>query len=555
MLQILRVKNLALVESIRIDFNSGLNVITGETGAGKSILMGALGLLLGERADKSLIRTGEDACGAEALFHLSEDAEALSMLEELGLDPPEDGALILRRIVRVSGAGTNLVNDSPVTLQALKRLGECLVDMHGPHDHQSLLSNEAQRDILDDFGHTWNLRDRYAKRYEEWLQARKHREELLRDGEHIDEQIDLLSYKVNEIESANLNADEEEEILSEHTLSGDAQHILELAGQVAESLDNDEGGAYTFMVNGTRAMEQLSRVYPGAEAWKTELQQATRSVQEICASLANLADTIEANPERMEWLDRRLATYQSLKRKYGPETEDVLNELETSRTRLEELMSIEERLKDIDAAIQRALELVEQEGQALHDARTEAAQSLSTQIADALKELGFPHVEFSVELQLSEPGPSGLDVVDYGFAPNPGETMRPLRSIASAGEISRVMLAVKAVLSNHDRIPVLVFDEIDANLGGEMGGVVGEKLASVAKHHQVLCITHLPQVAVHGTTHFAVAKQVRDGRTFTEVLPLENEDRVGEIARMLGGRDQTTVTLEHARQMLEARTR
>ena len=551
MLTSLRVKNLALVEECAVEFGPGLNMITGETGAGKSILIGALGLLLGERADKSLIRAGADTCSAYAVFEFADPSFLQSTMAELGLDALEDGQLILRRVIRATGPAQALVNDSPVTLQALKRIGEQLVDMHGPYDHQSLLGTDVQRDILDAFGRLDKPRAAYEEDFGRLRDVERRMADLgATDDEQAAEQLDILSYKVKELEEANLSETEEAEVAEEHAVFGNAQRIMELANEAAHGLTEGEQAASDTLANVLRALEGLQPLLPEAADWRDELEEASTRVREVSAALAARVERIDADPARLEWLDQRLTTYQKIKRKYGPTVRDALDALEKARERLKDLESRDERL----AALQKERDAtnadVLRSGRALHEARKKAADKLASAITRELRALGFEHGRFGVDVVMGEPGPAGLDAIEFVFEPNEGEGMRALRQIASSGEISRVMLATKAVLARHDRIPVLVFDEIDANIGGEIGGAVGRKLADVAEHHQILCITHLPQVAMYGRAHHAVRKAVKDGRTRTDVVPLAGDERVEEIARMLGGRTLTELTLTHAREML-----
>ena len=550
MLTSLRVKNLALVDNIRVEFKPGLNVITGETGAGKSIIVGALNLLLGDRADKSLIRSGEDACGAEAFFTLKDSSAIDEILEEFGLSPCEDGQLIVRRIVKASGATQNMVNDSPVTLQVLKRLGELLVDLHGPHDHQSLLSPDFQLDLLDAFGHLWTLRENYEQAYRQLCELQQRRTELSGPEDGLAEQIDLLSYRAREIEDAAPVEGEEEKIEQEHQIIGHAQRILELGGGIVEAMVDADTSAFNALAGAQKHLEELGRLVPEAEIWRIELRELAARLQELNATMHRFLDHVEADPVRLDWLDQRLATYQKLKRKYAPTVAELLELLSQTKQRLGDLQSRGERLAAVNAEIANVEKTVRSHGEALRGRRKAAAGKLAEAVTGELRMLGFQHGTFAVDLRDAEPRAAGMDDIEFGFAPNVGEPMQPLRAIASSGEISRVMLSVKVVLAGHDRIPVLVFDEIDANVGGEMGNAIGRKLEEVAHNHQVICVTHLPQVAVFGVHHLAVAKHVRNDRTFTEVQPLGETARVEEVARMLGGRDLTSVTLKHAREML-----
>lgn len=552
MLLALQVRNLALVEEAQVEFTPGLNIITGETGAGKSVLIGALNLLLGERADRSLIRSGADLCSAEAVFHLSDSDLVDTVLERHGLPPSEDGQLIVRRVIRASGASQHFINDSPVTLSVLKELGEGLVDMHGPHDHQSLLSPSYQLDLLDAYGHLWPLREDYEKAF-------RKRETLLQEhaalaglGNDVSEKMDLLAWRIKEIEELKPRIGEEDELREEHRLVGSAQRILELAGALMQLLTEGENSAGDTLAGAQKNIEELAHMLPEAASWNEDLRNAATIIRAVSAEAQRWVQKVEADPARLEWLDRRLADYQRLKRKYGGSVESVIKTLEDSKAELDLLRSREERLKALDAELEQMHAELRRKGSKLSQARREVATKLAHETTRELRELGFEQGRFTVECRSSEPGLSGMDSIEFGFAPNVGESVRPLRAIASSGEISRVMLATKVVLAAHDRIPVMIFDEIDANVGGEMGNAVGRKLAHVAQNHQVICITHLPQVAVYGRHQLAVRKFVRDGRTFTEVMTLQENERIEEIARMLGGRDLTSVSLRHAREMLQA---
>lgn len=551
MLTSLRVKNLALVEDIRVDFGPGLNIVSGETGAGKSILIGALGLLLGERADKSLIRSGADQAAVEALFSLNDPDPVQAALDELGLDPMEEGLLIVRRTIRQGGASQAWVNDQPVTLNTLQQIGAQLVDMHGPHDHQSLLHTAIQRDILDAFGHCFKARDAYEKQYTILRGIEQRQAALTTDDTQVADQIELLSYKVKELSEAKLSEQEEAELTTDHHLLGNAQQILEHAQTITAGLTEAEGCAVDTLAGVLRALEALAKWVPEAAAWRTDIDEASRLMREVSESIAARSAQIDADPDRLAWLDERLTLYQRMKRKYGPTLQDALAQLESAQERLADLEQREERLEGLEKERQAALKELVKRGRTLTTQRLEAADRLATAITTELEALGFARGRFEVAVATGEPGSSGLDEVEFQFEPNPGEGLRPLRQIASSGEISRVMLATKAVLASHDQIPILVFDEIDANIGGETGEAVGRKLAVVASHHQILCITHLPQVAMYGTRQYAVRKQVVDERTHTTVEPLDKSARVEEIARMLGGRALTELTLSHAREMLQ----
>ncbi|MBU0714868.1 MAG: DNA repair protein RecN [Verrucomicrobia bacterium] len=551
MLQSLQIKNLALVDTLNVEFESGLNVITGETGAGKSMIVGALNLLLGERADKTLLRTGADQCVVEAVFQMARPDELHALLQASGIECGAEDRLIVKRAFTASGAGRQFVNNSPVTLQVLKRIGELLVDMHGPHDHQSLLSADFQLNVLDAFGRLEKELAAYRAEYD-CQQALLARRQALTIGEaDIARQVDLLAFQVRELEAAALREEEEAEIIREQNVLGNAQAILQWAEEIRQVLTEAEESAFNRLAAAQQALDKLAALVPSAAGWKSEARTLAEQIQDLSAGVGALARNIEGDPGRLQWLDDRLAVYQKLKRKYGASVADLLKLLDQTRERLRDLQTRDEQVRKLDAELNAGRQRLEALGQALRRKREPAAKQLVKAITAELQDLGFEKAAFAIAFSPGEPRADGMDTLDFTFAPNPGEPQRPLRAIASSGEMSRVMLAVKTVLAEHDRIPVLIFDEIDVNIGGKTARRVGEKLAEVARRRQVLCITHLPQVAVHGNVQFAVEKRVQNGRTVAHIIKLDSPSRIEEIARMLGGRDTTRVTLDHARELLE----
>jgi len=549
MLSSLSVKNLALADDVSIDFQPGLNVVTGETGAGKSMLIGALKLIAGERGDRGVIRTGEDLCTVEAVFALSDPSLVNLCLEDAGVDLCDEGQLIIRRQIKVTGGGQNRVNGCTVTQNTLRNLGELLVDMHGPYDHQSLLKTDTQLDILDGFGGVETEMAAYLKVWHERRALLEQKAELEAEGS-VSDQIDMLSFRVREIEEAELIIDEEDEVLEEHSLQANAVSILELGHIAVNHLQDGANSAFDNLVEVQNALNELASMLPEAKEWYQEAKSAALVVQELTNTLQSRISGLESDPARLTWLDARVATYKRMKDKYGPEVSDVLATLDAAQERLEAFQARDEILAGIDSKIEAIDVKLHKVGEKLRKKRQPAASKLASEIIAHLRQLGFEHADFQVLLEPAEPRASGIDAIEFGFAPNVGETLKPLRSIASSGEISRVMLACKAVLAKHDKVPLLVFDEIDANVGGEMGTAIGEKMGEVAAHHQIITITHLPQVAVQGQRHLHVQKQVEGKRTFTRVAELEGDARVEEVARMLGGKNHTAVTMDHARELL-----
>lgn len=549
MLQYLRVNNLAIVESATLEPGNGLNVISGETGAGKSILIDALNLTLGERADKTLIRDGANETMVEASFHLQQPAEINALLSETGLPSCEDGQLIIRRSVAVSGSGRCLINDSPTTVQTLRRIGRLLVDIHGPYDHQSLLEPHFQMELLDAFGRCQTQRATCAQAWRKVRDLRQRREELEAMGAG-EAEIERLTYIVDEIANARLTDADNEELIQEHAAAANAEAIQAAGNELLSALTDGEYAAFDTLAAAQHRMQELSRLLPEAANWRTEAASITVQIQELSRVITGRLQQIEADAGRLQALEERMTLVQKLKRKYGRTVADILATLATNRERLEDLLSRTERLAQIDIELTEAGKELTTKAAELTKARTGVAAKLARAITTELRDLGFLKADFKIENTPCEPHADGADIVTFCFAPNPGEPARALRDIASSGEISRVMLAVKSVLAKHDRTPVLVFDEVDANIGGEVGRAVGMKLRAVAATHQVICITHLPQVAVFGNVHHMIAKAVRKQRTITAITIVDGEERANEIARMLGGKDSTSVTLEHARQML-----
>jgi DNA repair protein RecN (Recombination protein N) len=552
MLQYFRVQNLAIVEEAKVSFGTGLNVISGETGAGKSVLIGALDLILGGRADKSLIRSGAENATVEAVFELRNATAVNEILAEAGLPPCEDGALLIRRTLTSSGAGRCILNDAPTSVQTLRRIGNLLVDLHGPYDHQSLLDPDFQLDLLDAFGRCESARAVCHTVFDALKNLQNLRAELTSDTTDFDAETDRLRHVIGEITDARLTPSDETDLVNEHTAAANAEAILQTGGALTTALVEGDGCAFDTLAAAQQRLAELARLLPEAEAWRIELQTTTIQIQELSRTITDRLERVESDAGRLQELEARMALVQKLKRRYGPTVADVLATCQRHETRLHDLDSRGERLKTLDAEIATAQRAFNAKAKKLSEARAAASGGLAKAITRELRDLGFLKAGFGVDLQPCAPRAAGVDEAVFGFAPNPGEPMRPLRDIASSGEIARVMLAVKAVLARHDRIPVLVFDEIDANIGGEVGLAVGAKLRAVAATHQVLCITHLPQVAVFGHQHYVVDKEVKSGRTFARIAPVSDAARADEIARMLGGKNMTAVTLTHAKEMLKA---
>lgn len=546
MLLHLSVRDLAIIHRAEVDFSPGLNVITGETGAGKSLLTDALGLLTGGRADRTLIREGAKEIALQALIQLPAALnEAVGViLEEAGIPPCEEGELLLRRLIPSGSTGGRCyVNDHLTTLQTLRRLGSLLVDLHGPYDHQSLASNETQRAILDavaNLSTTSAPLSTYRAARAEMASIDAELSALQGEGNAREEEFALLRDTLEELEGANLSLADGDELIRRHTQAANAQDIIRLGAEINRSLLEGEQPIYDQLVQVNHALTALAALYPPAKEWSDELDSIAIQTQELAAEIASSLREAECDPELFAQLEDRLALVQRLKRKYRTDLPGLLDKLERTRERLGALEGRGGRIAELERQRSEALLKMEAESRKLTALRQKTAKRLGPQITRALRDLGFLQADFAIGVEPAPPGPFGGDRVIYRFAPNPGEGAKPLQSIASSGETARVMLAVQAVLANYDAIPILVFDEIDSNVGGETGAAVGRNLRAAAAGRQVISITHLPQSAVYGATHLHAGKRVVDGRTCAEFTRLDDAARRLEIARMLGDAQSET---------------
>ena len=569
MLRSLTVRNLAVVEKAEAEFSPGLNVLTGETGAGKSVLMGALGLVLGGRADASVVRDGAREAEVEAVFEAAGKGDG--------------AALSVRRTVTHEGRSRAWVNDESVAVAELRELGCSLVDIHGPTANQRLTEEAFQRETLDAYaglrvpGSGLRVAERYDSAFAEWADL-KSQVLRLKSSEGEDE-LDMLRFQVNELEEAELSEDDET-IAERHAAAAHAEEIVENANAVTEALGGDQSAA-EILIRLQPRFREMAKHLPAAEEWAAEAEELTLKVQELSRTVADAASKLDVGEEDLEELDRRLTLVSKLKRKYrASDVAGLMSSLADKKAKLDALEHREERLAELEAKIAAADGRVRKAGAELTKLRAAAAERLSSAVTGELRDLGFLQAKLFVALEPIEPEHHGMDRVVYMFEPNPGEQARPLAAIASSGEIARVMLAIKVAGLKGCKVEklkgckveglegngsatfqpfnfstfqplTLVFDEIDANIGGEVGKVVGEKMRAVARSHQVIAITHLPQSAVYGDRHLVVSKQVSGGRTRTRISEVEGEDRISEVARMLGGEKLTTVVRRHAEELLK----
>jgi DNA repair protein RecN (Recombination protein N) len=554
MLERLTIRDLALVERAEIAFGRGLTAVTGETGAGKSLTVEALALIVGGRADALIVREGAKACVVEAEFHLAGDSakRAGALLEEWGLE--FDGeTLIARREVSAEGRSRASVNQSTVTLANLKRLGEQLLDLHGQHEHQSLLRDGAALATLDRLG---GLEAERAKFAETLAALREGEGELGRLRESLAtfaERRDYLQAAAAELNEAKLREGEEEELKSEAARLAHADRLRELASLANERLSEGEHAAVGSLGAARHAIEQATALDPSLADAMAQLAEASIAAQESSRAIARYLDQLEADPERLEEVEQRRELYARLTRKYRRPLADLLAWREEIAAELAQGQDADRALSRAEASVAKTEAACLAAGKALTRRRAAAAKEWSGTLTQELKPLGFPHARVAFEVAAvldGRPTPTGLDEVTLAFTANPGEPARPLGKIASGGELSRVMLALKCALEKSDRVDLLVFDEVDSGIGGAVAQVVGERLRSLSEHRQVVCVTHLPLIAALAGHHLAVSKNVAGGRTLASVAVLERAERIEELARMLAGERVTDTTRRQARELL-----
>ncbi len=530
----LRVRDLATIADVTLQLGPGLNVLTGETGAGKSMLVDALSLLLGERAASGSVRPGAAKLIVEGAFE-GVDAAARRRIEDLGLDLDDDGRLIIRREVSAEGRSRAWVNGSPTTATVLAELGALLVDLHGQHETQSLLHSEAQREILDAFAHAEAERVAVAESHATLHRLRAEETKLATRRDEVRRRADYLRHVVNEIDGASIKPGEDEALQVEARRLSQAGLLVEHARRIADALEGDEGNALGAVSAADRALAALEKADPSVAGWREMLDAAYANLSELARLAAVYAEEVQEDPERFAEVERRRDQLFRLTQKHGATLEAVLATRHESAAELELLDTADVDLRALGARIVAAEGALRSAAAALSAKRNEAADRLARGANRLLPQLGLPGGKLGVELTpLPEPASHGQEAVQLTVRLNVGLDAKPLAKVASGGELSRLMLALKVVLARHDAIATLVFDEVDQGIGGEIGAQVGDALAQVAERHQVLAITHLPQIAARADRHLVVSKQARGGIATSDVQVIHGEDRVGEIARMLG---------------------
>ena len=568
MLSELRLKNLAVIEAVTVSLGPGLNAVTGETGAGKSIVVDAILLVMGARAQPDLVRTGTDSAVIEAVFELEPDSPAAAVLEEAG-HPAREGVLVIKREISRAGRHRVFVNDSPATVALLERLGETLVELHGQHEHQRLMEASRQLDLLDRYAGTEEARARVGGLVDEWEAARDELRRIRGEAREGQRQEDLLRFQLSEIDAVRLREGEEEELRAERRRLQHAERIAAGLVEVTALLYDDERSAAARLRRAGTLLRELAGYDPELGAPAEALGEAEAYLEEAIGRARAMRDRAPFEPDRLAEIDERLDAITRLKRKYGETAEAVGGYRAQIAATLDRLERHDEVVTDLEGRLARAEEAAGQAALQLADARTTAAGRMERQVQKELRGLGMKHARFRIGLRRESAGEGdlaagpvrwrvgrrGVDQVEMAFSANPGEDLRPLAKVVSGGELSRTMLAVRAVLSAAGEVPTMVFDEVDAGIGGRVAEVVGQKLGQIAGGRQVLCVTHLAPIAVYADHHLRVDKTASRTATRTTVTALDGAARVEELARMLGGERVTEATRRAARELLRAARR
>ena len=556
MLAELNIRNFAIIDELRVAFDGGLNMISGETGAGKSIIIGAVGLLLGERANADMIRSFEDAAVVEALFDIRGQEGLQEKIREMGFGDGEE--LVVRRVVSRSGKNRVYINGNLASLAALAAIGESLINICGQHEHQMILDPENHTDILDEFGSLLPLRAAYREHYDRYRALRERLRGLQERRKTQAEREDLLRFQIGEIAGAEPRPGEDAALLEEKRILSNVQKLIDHAESAYETLYGKGGSVLTEFRGALSAVKEIRKIDPGLKLSEQEMEELYYRIEEAAFALRDYAKRLSYDPARLEAVEERLELLGRLKRKYGGTLEAVLGKQAEAEREIGEIGSLEEETGEILREIAAEQGRLMEAAGALSAKRRTAAAALKRAVEGEIRTLRMADARFEVvfrdpagegDAALNE---KGMDIPEFYLSANVGESLKPLRAIASGGELSRIMLALKKVLARTGSVGTIVFDEVDSGIGGATAEIVGQKLREVARHHQVLCITHLPQIACCGDRHYLVVKRVAGERTNTSVALLSEEERLTEITRMLGGVELTEKTRDHAREMLHA---
>ncbi|MBI5875586.1 MAG: DNA repair protein RecN [Deltaproteobacteria bacterium] len=556
MLLQLNIKDFAIIDNLQVSFGKGLNILTGETGAGKSIIVDAVKLILGDRASAEDIRSSKDEAVVEAMFDISPCKDIANILDESGLRSEE--GLIIRRIISRSGKNKVFINESMANLALLQQTGSRIIDIYGQHDHQSLTRPEEHIDILDSFGGLAAMKQEFSNVYKEYISIKSELDKLASESRQLAEKQDFLSFQSKEIEAAGLKTGEDEELKKGKEILVHAEKLFDASSSGHEVLYSSGGSVLEKIGHVVNKLKDVSRFDERLKPMVEALESASCQIEDAASFLRDYSGGNRFEPGRLEEVDNRLDAINKLRKKYGQTIEAILQKKAEIDKELDGIIHHDERMEELKKALDVSRDKAISLAKKLSDKRAGAGRMLKKKIEQELADLGMKKTVFEVKIkkdadeagnfQLSE---NGIDKIEFFISPNPGEEPKPLAKIASGGELSRIMLAIKRTMTRTGKIPVLIFDEVDAGIGGGTAEVVGKKLKEVSKNHQVLCITHLPQIAAYADAHYSVEKEVRGGRTCAKIKELKGEEKVAELSRMLGGVKITEKTKEHAVEMLE----
>ncbi len=552
MLTHIHIWNFAIVEQLDLELEAGLTVLTGETGAGKSILLDALNLALGDRADTSVIRHGADKAEISVTFQTAEGSEAEAWLAAHALESANE--CIIRRVISTNGPSRAFINGKPVPAQNLRELGEMLVDLHGQHEHQSLLRRDNQRQLLDDYAGHGELLSELDSLYQQWQEKQATLAQLRQAASDRDARLELLRYQVQELEALALEEGELVELENEHQRLANASRLLQSSHQVLQQLENEEQSAITARLHQcTTDIRQLAGTDPALESVAELLETAAIQADEAAGELRHYLDSLELDPVRLESVEQRLASIQDLSRKHRISAEELPALLPALQQELSGLEQADVRAEQLQQEVEKAGAAYRSQAAKLSRSREKAAKTLAKAVTDSMQTLGMEGGRFDIRLDplaADSPSAQGMERVEFIVSANPGQPLKPLTKVVSGGELSRISLAIQVITAQNSRIPTLIFDEVDVGIGGRVAEIVGQLLRTLTAHRQVICVTHLPQVAALGHHHLLVSKTASHDNTVSRIQPLAEEQRVEELARMLGGIEITAQTRSHAREMI-----
>lgn len=550
-----RIKNFALIDELEINFKRGLNILTGETGAGKSIIIGALEILLGARASTDIIRHGKETAYIEAVFEPQKINVINQYLQGVGIEP-ESGMILLSREIRENGRNRNRINGQLATAGMIKEISKYLVDIHGQHEHQLLLDFRAHLNLLDDFivFEEDALKKCVAELYQEIINYKKKLAEYSIDEAEKARQIDLLEFQIEEINSADLKKNEIEELDQEFKVLTNIEEIYEITGRLLNSITgNDYTTSGLMDVIGThmKELDEIKNYGDRLADFYKIINDVFYQLEDLGYQINNYHDNLEFDQERLDIIERRISLITGLQRKYGNNIEEILNYRDTMQKKLDSLKEHDKIIQGINEKIAKLTEEYLIQARKLSKIRREKAKDMENLMSRELADLAMKDTRFKINFEEKIPQEDGIDRVEFLISPNPGEELKPLIKIASGGELSRIMLALKTIISHIDQVDTLIFDEVDSGVGGKTAQKMAEKLAIISKQRQVLCITHLPQIASMSDCHLFITKKIENEHTYTDIYPLDRDGQKEELARMIGGVEMTAITLKHADEMLD----